>query len=42
MRQLICKRCAYAWMPRKNQPPVVCPKCKRADWDITRKPKETR
>jgi predicted Zn-ribbon and HTH transcriptional regulator len=28
-----CLRCAYAWFPKKPQPPRVCPSCKSAWWD---------
>lgn len=27
-----CRRCAYAWVPRKADP-TMCPRCKRPDWD---------
>jgi len=36
IEKLMCKRCGYEWYPRK--PEVrICPKCKSAYWDRTRK-----
>jgi rubrerythrin len=30
---LTCKRCGYAWVPRHNKKPKVCPKCKNPNWN---------
>lgn len=34
-----CKRCGHEWYARVPRP-VVCSKCKRADWNITRTPRK--
>lgn len=26
-------RCGHEWLPRKNEKPDVCPKCKSPRWD---------
>lgn len=31
-----CNRCGYAWQPRRNVAPKVCPACKRTDWNEAR------
>lgn len=31
-----CERCAHEWIPRDDQPPRVCPKCKSPYWDRPR------
>ena len=33
----LCERCLHAWIPRDNEMPTVCPKCKSPYWN---KPKE--
>ena len=32
-----CERCQYIWVPRREQRPVICPKCKSPYWDRPRK-----
>jgi hypothetical protein len=32
-----CKRCGAKWTPRKNKPPVQCPKCKSPYWNRPKK-----
>lgn len=34
VKQYTCGGCGYAWIPRRNYPPSVCPKCKREDWNV--------
>jgi hypothetical protein len=31
-----CQRCGHKWIPRKNEIPRVCAKCKNAGWDRPR------
>lgn len=33
VQTLQCKRCRWSWYPRAENPPKVCPKCKRVDWN---------
>jgi predicted Zn-ribbon and HTH transcriptional regulator len=33
-----CERCEHPWVPRKDEKPRICPKCKSAWWDVP-KPK---
>jgi hypothetical protein len=28
-----CAACGHEWIPRAQQPPKICPKCKSDDWD---------
>lgn len=35
---LSCQKCNYQWIPRRERPPRVCPKCKCAKWQNYRKP----
>lgn len=30
---MACKRCGYAWLPRTDTKPRVCPKCHSAYWE---------
>ena len=32
-----CERCGHEWVPRKENEPKVCPKCKSPYWDRPRK-----
>jgi predicted Zn-ribbon and HTH transcriptional regulator len=32
-----CERCGHKWVPRDEERPRVCPKCKSAYWDVPRK-----
>jgi len=34
---LRCKRCGHKWHPRKEEKPLICPKCKSPYWDRERK-----
>ena len=34
---LSCTRCGHTWIPRRPEPPKVCPKCKSPYWDRPRK-----
>lgn len=38
--KLKCTRCDWEWIPRKEDGPRVCPKCKSPYWDVERKEKE--
>ena len=31
-----CERCNHIWVPRDEEIPRVCPKCKSPYWDIPR------
>lgn len=31
-----CSRCNHSWIPRKEQKPIACPKCKSPYWDRER------
>ena len=33
----LCERCLHAWLPRDEDYPKVCPKCKSPYWDKPRK-----
>jgi len=35
-----CERCLHRWIPKKEQYPITCPKCKSAYWDKPRQNKE--
>jgi Zn finger protein HypA/HybF involved in hydrogenase expression len=32
-----CERCKHVWVPREEDYPRVCPKCKSPYWDRPRK-----
>ena len=32
-----CERCGHMWVPRREEKPRVCPKCKSPYWDKPRK-----
>ena len=34
-----CERCDHKWLPRNNNTPKVCPKCKSPYWDRPKKNK---
>jgi len=34
-----CERCGHKWLPRSEERPRTCPKCKSAWWDTPRKQK---
>jgi len=33
----LCERCSHKWPSRKNQLPIVCPKCKSPYWNKKRR-----
>ena len=35
-----CERCEHEWVPREEQPPRVCPRCKSPYWDRPRQKKQ--
>jgi hypothetical protein len=35
-----CERCQHQWVPREEDYPRVCPKCKSPYWDKPRKKQE--
>lgn len=37
LRGYECTRCKHQWVPRDNEKPKVCPKCKSPYWDTPRK-----
>jgi uncharacterized OB-fold protein len=32
-----CERCGHKWVPREEEFPKVCPRCKSPYWNIARK-----
>jgi predicted Zn-ribbon and HTH transcriptional regulator len=32
-----CERCGHKWVPREEEFPKVCPKCKSPYWNTARK-----
>lgn len=32
-----CERCGHQWIPRSEEQPRICPKCKSAYWDRPRR-----
>lgn len=28
-----CERCSHTWLPRSEERPLLCPKCKSLRWD---------
>ena len=38
-QNLKCKLCNHEWMPRSEEIPVACPRCKRYDWIETKEVK---
>ena len=37
MKGFRCDRCGHQWVPREEDYPRVCPKCKSPYWDKPRK-----
>ena len=37
LKGFICERCNHKWVPREDEMPKVCPKCKSPYWDKPRK-----
>jgi DNA-directed RNA polymerase subunit RPC12/RpoP len=35
-----CERCKHEWIPRNEEKPTICPKCKSPYWDKPRKSKK--
>lgn len=35
-----CERCGHTWIPKSDEEPVTCPKCKSAYWNKPRKVKK--
>jgi predicted Zn-ribbon and HTH transcriptional regulator len=33
----LCERCRHKWVPKKEDLPLVCPKCKSPYWNKPRK-----
>jgi len=31
---LKCSRCTYTWVPRREEPPKRCPRCRSIKWDM--------
>ncbi len=40
--KLKCKRCNYEWLPRKEELPITCPKCRSPYWQKERIRKENK
>jgi len=38
LHRWVCEKCGHKWIPRNEERPRVCPRCKSAWWDI---PSET-
>jgi Zn finger protein HypA/HybF involved in hydrogenase expression len=32
-----CERCRHKWVPREDEQPRVCPKCKSPYWNVARR-----
>jgi predicted Zn-ribbon and HTH transcriptional regulator len=32
-----CERCGHVWLPKEQEAPRVCPKCKSPYWDRPRR-----
>lgn len=39
IRAYQCERCSHRWVPRQQEKPRVCPRCKSPYWDLPRKNK---
>lgn len=37
LKGFVCERCGHKWVPRENEIPRVCPKCKSPYWNKPRK-----
>lgn len=37
LKGYLCDRCGHKWVPREDEIPRVCPKCKSPYWNIPRK-----
>jgi uncharacterized CHY-type Zn-finger protein len=37
LKGFVCERCNHKWVPREDEMPKVCPKCKSPYWDKPRK-----
>jgi len=35
-----CERCGHKWLPRNDNAPIVCPKCKSPYWNMPKKIKD--
>lgn len=35
-----CDRCSHEWIPRNDEKPTICPKCKSPYWNKPRKRKK--
>ena len=36
LKGYVCERCGHQWVPREEERPTVCPKCKSPYWDKPR------
>jgi predicted Zn-ribbon and HTH transcriptional regulator len=36
VRECLCERCGYKWLPRQIEIPINCPNCKSAYWNRPR------
>ncbi len=34
-----CERCRHEWVPRNEETPIICPKCKSPYWNKPKKEK---
>lgn len=32
-----CERCGHEWIPRNEEMPIICPRCKSPYWNKSRK-----
>jgi hypothetical protein len=37
LKGFVCERCSHKWVPREDEIPKVCPKCKSPYWNTPRK-----
>lgn len=36
VKKWVCQRCGHKWIPRHENRPKICPKCKSPYWDRER------
>lgn len=37
LQGFLCERCGHKWVPREEETPRVCPRCKSPYWDRPRR-----
>ena len=36
LNEYVCERCNHDWIPRREETPIICPKCKSPYWNKAR------